>query len=114
MVETRGVSMPKGELDPKKVLLCIWWNVKGRVHWEFLPTNTTVTSDLYCKQLATVAEQIKGKLKRVYFLHDNARPLYYPDMIPTDDNLFRTLSHFLNRREFHNEVDLKTSLQSIL
>uniref|UniRef100_A0A1I7V3L7 HTH_48 domain-containing protein n=1 Tax=Caenorhabditis tropicalis TaxID=1561998 RepID=A0A1I7V3L7_9PELO len=128
-----GVPTPKQELHPKKVLLCIWWSVEGPVHWELLPTNTTVTADLYCKQLTRVAEKIKGKMDRVYFLHDNARPHvakvthqkiqelgwttlahppYSPDMAPTDYHLFRSLTHFLDGKQFQNEDHLKTELQS--
>uniref|UniRef100_A0A8R1IQ10 Uncharacterized protein n=1 Tax=Caenorhabditis japonica TaxID=281687 RepID=A0A8R1IQ10_CAEJA len=40
-----GASTPKGELHPKKWLLCIWWNVERPFHWELLRTNTTVTAD---------------------------------------------------------------------
>uniref|UniRef100_A0A8R1ESY6 Uncharacterized protein n=1 Tax=Caenorhabditis japonica TaxID=281687 RepID=A0A8R1ESY6_CAEJA len=32
------------------------------------------TADLYCKQLTTVTEKIKGKMKLVYFVHHNVRP----------------------------------------
>ncbi|KHJ88315.1 transposase, partial [Oesophagostomum dentatum] len=62
--------------DPhaKKVLLCVWWCTSGPIHWELLPPNTTVTVDLYCRQLDTLAEKLRGKMDRVFFLHDSACP----------------------------------------
>ena len=105
----------------------------GAIHWELLPSNTTVTADLYCKQLDTVASKLRGKMDRVFFLHDNARPHvatltrqkildlgwttlphppYSPDMSPTDYHLFRSLSHFLDGRQFKDDDDLKSGLQN--
>uniref|UniRef100_A0A1I7U6J1 HTH_48 domain-containing protein n=1 Tax=Caenorhabditis tropicalis TaxID=1561998 RepID=A0A1I7U6J1_9PELO len=70
---------------------------------------------------------------QIYFLHDNARPHvakvtrqkiqelgwmilphppYSPDMAPTDYHLFRSLNHFLDGKEFHNQDDLRTAIQS--
>uniref|UniRef100_A0A8R1ET14 Histone-lysine N-methyltransferase SETMAR n=1 Tax=Caenorhabditis japonica TaxID=281687 RepID=A0A8R1ET14_CAEJA len=43
------------------------------VDWKLLPILTTFTTNLYCKQLTTVTEKIKGNIKRVDFLYDNAR-----------------------------------------
>ena len=41
---------------------------------EILPNGRTITADLYCQQLDRVAEKLKGKQDRIYYLHDNARP----------------------------------------
>ena len=91
------------------------------------------TADLYCRQLDTVAAKLTGKMDRVFFLHDNARPHvakltrqkiqdlgwttlphppYSPDMAPTDYHLFRSLSHFLDGRQFKDDDDLKSGLQT--
>uniref|UniRef100_A0A1I7V4R4 HTH_48 domain-containing protein n=1 Tax=Caenorhabditis tropicalis TaxID=1561998 RepID=A0A1I7V4R4_9PELO len=128
-----GNDVPTSKGHAKKVLLSFWWNVEGPIHWELLPSNTTVTEDLYCKQLTTLAQKIEGKMEKVYFLHDNARPhvskvahhkiqelgwkylvqpQYSPDMGPTDYHLFRSVSQFLDGKEFQNEDHLKTELQS--
>ena len=128
-----GDPTPKSDLHPKKVLLCVWWCATGVIHWELLPSNTTVTADLYCRQLDTVAAKLTGKMDRVFFLHDNARPHvakltrqkiqdlgwttlphppYSPDMAPTDYHLFRSLSHSLDGRQFKDDDDLKSGLQT--
>ena len=55
-------------------MLSVWWGVKGIIYLELLPDGCTVTADIYCEQLDRVAQKLKGKQDRVYFLHDNARP----------------------------------------
>ena len=47
----KGVATPKNELHPKKIILSVWWGLKGIIHWELLPTGCNVTADLYCQQL---------------------------------------------------------------
>ena len=42
-----------------------------------LPTNTTVTAEVYCAQLENLTDNLKAKRPehdKIYFLHDNARP----------------------------------------
>ena len=120
-----GVATPKDDLHPKKIMLSVWWGVKGVIHWELLPTGYTITADLYCQQLDRVAAKLRGKQDRIYFLHDNARPHvakstrekllklgwvtvphppYSPDLAPTDYHLFRSLSNYLSEKKF-DEVD---------
>ncbi len=126
-----GVAKPKNELHPMKIMLSVWWSVKGIIHWEILPAGCTVTADLYCQQLDRVAAKLDGKQDRIYFLHDNARPHiakstrekllklgwitlphppYSPDLAPTDYHLFRSLSNYLGEKKFDDENDLKTDL----
>lgn len=126
-----GIATPKSDLHPKMVMLSVWWGVKGVVHWELLPTGSTITADLYCQQLDRVAAKLQGKQDKVYFLHDNARPHvaklthekllqlgwavlphppYSPDMAPTDYHLFRSLSNDLKEKKFDDEADLQLYL----
>jgi [histone H3]-lysine36 N-dimethyltransferase SETMAR len=126
-----GVATPKADLHPKKVMLSVWWGVNGIIHWEVLPNGCTITADLYCQQLDRIAEKLKGKQDRIYYLHDNARPHvakstcekllklgwitiphppYSPDLAPTDYHLFRSLSHHLAEKKFDNENDLKMDI----
>ena len=100
-----GVGTPKPDLHPKKMMVSVWWGVRGIIHWEILLDGCTITVDLYCQQLNRVAAKLKGKQDRIYFLHDNARPHvakstrqkllslrwitiphppYSPDLAPTD------------------------------
>ena len=122
-----GVPTPKPELHPEKVMLCVWWNVHGVIHWELLPTGATINASVYCQQLDRLAEKLNKKQDKVYFLHDNARPHIAkltnlkllqlgwtvlshppnsPDLAPTDYHLFRSLSNDLKDRKFIEEDDL--------
>ena len=126
-----GVATPRTDTHARKVMLSVWWSVRGVIHWELLPSGCTVTADLYCQQLDRVARKLKGNQDRIYFLHDNARPHvakstrekllqlgwitiphppYSPDLAPTDYHLFRSLAHFLRDKRFDDERDLETSL----
>jgi len=44
-------TFAKPGLTSKKVLLCVWWDWKGIVHYELLPSDQTIDSQLYCEQL---------------------------------------------------------------
>jgi len=126
-----GIATPKDDLHPKKVMLSVWWSVRGIIHWELLPTGSTITADLYCQQLDRVAAELQEKQDKVYFLHDNARPHvakstrekllelgwttlvhppYSPDLAPTDYHLFLSLANHLREKKFDDEHDLKTDI----
>ena len=126
-----GAATSKTDPHSKKVMLSVWWGVKGIIHWELLPNGYTITADLYCQQLDRLAQKLKGKQDRIYFLHDNARPHvakstrqkllelgwvtvphlpYSPDLAPTDYHLFRSLSNHLREKKFDDENDLKMDL----
>jgi histone-lysine N-methyltransferase SETMAR len=81
--------------------------------------------------LERVAEKLKGKQDRIYYLHDNARPRVAkstrekllklgwitiphppnsPDSAPTDYHLFRSLSHHSREKKFDDENDLKMDI----
>jgi histone-lysine N-methyltransferase SETMAR len=125
------VATPKTDPHPKKVMLSVWWGVNGIIHWEILPNGCTITADLYCQQLDQVAEKLKEKQDRIYYLHDNARlhiakstrekllklgwitvphPPYSSDLAPTDYHLFRSLSNHLREKKFDDENDIKREL----
>ena len=126
-----GIATPEPELHPKKVMVSVWWNSSGIVHWELLPNGHTITAELYCQQLDRVAANLMGGLHPVYFLHDNSRPHtarltraklvelgwvtlnhppYFPDLAPTDYHLFRSLSHHLNGKVYDDEEELEFDL----
>ena len=87
--------------------------------------------DRYCQQLDRVAEKLKGKQDRIYFLHGNARfhvakstrqklldlewttvsyPSYSSNRAPADYHLYRSLFNRLHEKEFYDEKDLETDL----
>lgn len=125
----KGIPTANDELHPKKVMLCVWWGVRGVIHWEFLPSGKTITADVYTQQLNRVASKLHGKQDRVFFLHDNARPHiaiktkkkiaalkwtvlphppYSPDLAPSDYYLFRSLAHALEDKRFDDQDHLKS------
>ena len=54
-------STPKPGLHPKKTLLCVWWGIRGIVHFELLKYGQTVNADLYCEQLNQVNRALIAK-----------------------------------------------------
>ena len=127
---------PKAELHQKKVMLSVWWGVRGIYHWELLPENTIITAGVYTEQLQRLAakvDQLRPKLDRVLLLHDNARPHvarttqlkilrfgwevlphapYSPDLAPSDYHIFRSLSNYLAKKKFHQRRDLERDLET--
>ena len=119
---------------PKRMMLCIWWGVRGVYHWELLPTNATITSRVYVEQLRRLEaklHQLNPPLNKVLLLHDNARPhvaketrleilrlkwevlphpAYSPDLAPSDYHLFRSLSNHLQGKNFDDRNDLEHEL----
>ena len=61
-------------------MLCVWWNFKGVIHWEFVPIGRTVDADLYSQQLERVHEILRPRYpalvngNRVLLQQDKARP----------------------------------------
>ena len=129
------VPTPKPGLHPKKVLLCIWWDIHGIIHYELLGEGEMVNSERYSSQLMRLKDKIdlkrpfrgKGK-KKVILQHDNARPhvakftrqtieelgwevlphpAYSPDLAPSDYHLFLGLKTFLREKSFQEPSDLE-------
>ncbi|XP_076166383.1 lymphocyte-specific helicase isoform X3 [Ptiloglossa arizonensis] len=130
-------STAKPGLHPKKALLCVWWSIRGVVHFEVLKPGQTVNADLYCEQLDRVNKSLIEKWpaivnrKGVILQHDNARlhcarrtlakinelgwevlphPPYSPDVAPSDFHLFRLLQHFLSGKRFANLDDIQNAI----
>ena len=68
----------KTDLHPRKIMIWIWWDWVGMVHWEMLKRNAMVNKELYIAQLHHMNEAIQ--LKRPHqqgqtiLLHNNTRP----------------------------------------
>lgn len=127
----------KAGLHPKKIMLSVWWDYKGIIYYELLPSDRTIDSTVYCSQLTKLNQAIRSKRpelanrKGVVFHHDNARPHtslttrnkllrlgwdvlphppYSPDLAPSDYHLFRSLQNSLNGKNFANNEAVKTQL----
>lgn len=125
-----GPSQPKRGTHSSKVMLCIWWDIKGVLYYELLEPNQTVNKELYQRQLLKLSEELgrkrpySGHGKRpVKLLHDNARPhvanlvretlttlgwevlphpAYSPDLAPTDYHLNRSIDNALKGKYFRS------------
>ena len=127
-------STAKPEFHQKKVMLCIWWNSEGIVHYEFLPKNTTVTAEVYCEQLQRLTDAMPPNRPKI-LLHDNARPHvarstrekllqlgwetlphppYSPDLAPSDYHLFRSLQNFLQGKTFGSTDEVQNAVREYL
>lgn len=134
-VEPKTVAKPR--LTPFKIMLSVWWDWKGVVHFELLPKNETINSAKYCQQLDRLKAAITEKRpelanrRGVVFQHDNARPHtsletckqllsyswdvlphppYSPDLAPSDYHLFRSIQNSLRDVHFGSEDDVKIFL----
>jgi Transposase (partial DDE domain) len=64
----------------RKVMLCIWWNFEGVIHFELVPEGLAINAQLYSQQLermyAALGERYPALVnrKRVLLQQDNARP----------------------------------------
>ena len=62
----------------KKVMLCVWWNYQGIVHFELLRDGLAVNATLYTQQLERVHEVLRTRYpglvnrNQVLLQHDNA------------------------------------------
>jgi [histone H3]-lysine36 N-dimethyltransferase SETMAR len=131
------VAEPVAKRDrfSRKVLLCVWWNFEGVIHFELVPNGRTIDADLYCTQLGRMYAALSEKYpalvnrKRVLLQQDNAKPhtsrqtkekiaeldgiellphpAYSPDLAPSDYHLFRSMAHFLRGRSFNNLDDVE-------
>ncbi|GFX08556.1 mariner Mos1 transposase [Trichonephila clavipes] len=101
-------------LTAGKVLLCIWWDWKEIIYYEFLPHGQALNSHLYCQQLYRLKLAIEQKRpesanRKGVFHQNNARqhtylmtrqelwehgweilmhPPYSPDLAPSDYHLY--------------------------
>jgi histone-lysine N-methyltransferase SETMAR len=140
--------VPKGQTPPsvprqnrfgKKVMLCVWWNFQGVLHFELVPNGRAINAELYCQQLDRVYDKLKEKYpalinrKRALFQQDNAKPhaakktkgkfeelsgievlphpAYSPDAAPSDYGLFRSMEHFLRGRRFESFDEVEEACQ---
>ncbi|GFV66190.1 histone-lysine N-methyltransferase SETMAR [Trichonephila clavipes] len=65
----------KPAMHPRKIMLCVWWTCREVVHYELLPTDLTVTADLYSQQLERVQQALHQKEPA---LVNRLSPLLFP------------------------------------
>ena len=130
-----GVNQSFQHRDPrftvKKVMVCVWWNTRGVVHFEVLDQGDTVKARLYAEQLGRVNRALRKKRidpSGIRFLHDNARPHvakivhkkiarlgwellphppYSPDIAPSDYSLFRSMKQAVAGEHFKDRLEIE-------
>ena len=133
-----SIQTPKRDIHGKKLMLCVWWDMKGILYYELLEPKQRVNSTIYSDQLRRLREKIEEKrpwnghgARPIILLHDNAlphvametketilelgwevlaHPAYSPDLAPTDYHLFRSLEHSLRETSFENNQKLQNHL----
>jgi transposase len=122
-------------------MLVVFFDVKGIVHHEFVPPNTTVNSDFYCDVLKRLTENVQRKRPKLWhnhnwlLHHDNApahtslktigfvtnnnmfivpHPPYSPDLATCDFDLFPKLKMKLRGQCFETGSDIQRELQAVL
>lgn len=130
-----GPSTPKAKIHGSKVMLCIWWDMKGVVYYELLKERETITGQVYRRQLMTLQQALAAKRpkwdkrhNKIILQHDNARPHvaipvknhlnrqnweilphppYSPDLAPSDYHLFRSMQSALAQQHFTSYENVK-------
>lgn len=131
----KPMRVPKTDRFGKKILLCVWWNFEGIVHFELVPRGASVNAELYTEQLDRVYDILKTRYpnlinrKRALLQHDNApahrarlttdkiqkmdgvqllpHPPYSPDIAPSDYGLFRSMVAFFQDRRFETVQEVE-------
>lgn len=130
-----GPSQPKKNTHCSKVMLCIWWDMKGIVYYELLKPSEKITGEVYRRQLMRLKRMVEqnrpeweNRHDKLIFLHDNAKPHtaivvknylegqdwevlahppYSPDIAPSDYYLFRTMQNDLTNVRFHSYEEIE-------
>lgn len=130
----------KQTLSAGKVMASVFWDRKGVLLCEFLPTGTTINAARYCETLKKLRRAIQNRRRGmlttgVCFHHDNARPHtaratvellaqfgwnilthppYSPDLAPSDYHLFPELKSHLGGTHFQSDDELKNEVERYL
>jgi histone-lysine N-methyltransferase SETMAR len=119
-----GVATPKTDPHPKEVMLSVWWDVNGIIHWEIL--QIAAPSLLISTVSIWIALPKNSRKSRIEFticmiMPDSMlqsrrtkkllklgcitipHPTYSPDLAPTNYHLFRSLSNHLRDKKYDDK-----------
>jgi histone-lysine N-methyltransferase SETMAR len=144
--EWKSKTSPRREkfrLDKSKgkVMLEVFFDYKGLIHYEFIPEGRTVNKELYVEILRRLRDAIRRKRPEKWaannwvLLHDNApahrsllvgnylaknnvttleHPPYSPDLAPADFFLFPRLKSSLKGKRFADVEDVRENATKVL
>ena len=52
-------TFPKPNLHPKKILLTVWWCCSGVIHYNFLQSGQTITTESYCCDFELMHQKVQ-------------------------------------------------------
>ena len=130
-----GPSQSKRNIHCAKVMLCIWWDMKGVVYHELLTPAETINGERYRRQLMHLKQALVIKRPdwgnrhdKLIFQHDKARPHvakpvknylenvgwevlphppYSPDIAPSDYYLFDCMNNDLIGQRFTSSENIE-------
>jgi len=122
-------------------MLLTFFDIRGIVHYEFVPTGQTVNQVYYLEVLGRLREKVRRKRPELFasnswiLHHDNApahmalsvreflatkqitvleHPAYSPDLAPSDFFLFPKIKEILKGRHFDDIDDIRSSTMAAL
>jgi len=122
-------------------MLLIFFDIRGIVHYKFVPTGQTVNQVYYLEVLGRLCEKVRRKQPELFadnswiLHHNNApthmalsvmefletkqitvpeRPAYSPDLAPSDFFLFTKIKEILKGRHFDDIDDIRSSTTAAL
>ncbi|XP_026828885.1 histone-lysine N-methyltransferase SETMAR-like [Ooceraea biroi] len=131
----------KPNVTQKKLMVTVWWSRSGVFYYNFMKPGTSITAEVYRKQLDEMMQQLAIKQPKLVnrsmpiLLHDNARPHaarltvaklreleletlrhppYSPDLSPTDYHFFRNLDNLLVGKFFNSQQAVETALRDFI
>lgn len=130
----------KQEKSAGKIMATVFWDRKGVLLVDFMPSGTTINADRYCETLRKLRRAIQNKrrgmlTKGVRLHQDNARPHvaqktmsliqefgwevidhppYSPDVAPSDYHLFPALKKDLGGRKFATDEEVRQAVLTFL
>jgi len=122
-------------------VLLTFFDIRGTVHYEFVPTGQTVSQVYYLEVLERLHEKVKWKQPKLFannswiLHHNNApahmalsvkeclatkqitvleHPAYSPDLAPNDFFLFLKIKEILKGRHFDDTDDIRNNTTAAL
>ena len=103
-----------------QIILCVCWHFEGVIHWEFVANGRAVGAYLFSSTETSSwnfdteivllhqhnawphTARTMTKIQELEGIELLPHPAYNPDLAPSDCHLFRSIAHFLRRRNFEN------------
>ncbi|GBP82049.1 Mariner Mos1 transposase [Eumeta japonica] len=117
----RKISRSKGKQAPQiiaksgltrnKLISCVLCEWKGIVHYELLPPNRTINSDLYCQQLMRSKREVEEK--RAEFINRKETTPYFSQvdkLMNLRDMIWCTLQYYIERDVRNLETEVETDV----